>query len=187
MTTASLPTFAHDGRDLPYVDEGTGPAVVLIPETGQPTGSLGTLASILVEEDFRVVRLVSLETGEDARALASSVMALLSELGIDHAWIGGHGAGGTVARAASLDHHDHVNGVLLLAPAPSDLPIAADIPVLVIHGTDDDETPIAESEALVASAPALASLKRVEGAGHLFPLTHPGETSWFIEDYLDWD
>ena len=69
----------------------------------------------------------------------------------------------------------------------ADVPLAADIPVLVVHGTADEVTPLSESERLVASAPALASLKTVEGAGHLFPATHPGETSWFIEDYLDWD
>jgi hypothetical protein len=33
-----------------------GPALVLIPETGQDIASLGTLASILVEEDFRSPR-----------------------------------------------------------------------------------------------------------------------------------
>ncbi len=187
MTAATLQTFEPDGRAISYLDEGTGPALVLIPETGQEIGSLGTLASILVEEDFRVVRLGALDADADVHALARTVVDVMDAVGLDHAWIGGHGFGGTVARTVAADHHDRVNGVLLLAPEPADIPLAADIPVLVVHGTADDVTPLAESERLVASAPALASLKTVEGAGHLFPATHPGETSWFIEDYLDWD
>lgn len=185
MTTPQ--TFEPDGRAIPFIDEGAGPAVVLIPETGQDIGSLGTLASILVEEDFRVVRVAPLDPASDVPALARTIVDLMDAVGLDHSWIGGHGFGATVARAVPHDHHDRVNGVLLMAPEPVDTPLVADIPVLVIHGTDDDVTPIGESERLVASAPAIASLKTVEGAGHLFPATHPGETSWFIEDYLDWD
>ncbi|MFT4051695.1 MAG: alpha/beta hydrolase [Microbacterium sp.] len=196
MTTATLQTFepsepdAPRGRTIGYIDEGTGPALVLIPETGQDVSSLGTLASILVEEDFRVLRLGALDPATDVHALARTVVDVMDAVGLDNAWIGGHGFGGTVARAvpqSDPDHHDRVNGILLLAPEPADIPLAADIPVLVIHGTDDEVTPLSESERLVASAPAIASLKTVEGAGHLFPATHPGEASWFIEDYLDWD
>ena len=187
MTNAPLETFEPNGRAIAYVDEGAGPAVVLIPETGQDISSLGTLASILVEEDFRVIRLAALDPGADRHELAATVVGIMDAAGVDHAWIGGHGFGGTAARTVPADHHDRVNGVLLLAPEPADIPLAADIPVLVIHGTADEVTPLSESERLVASAPALASLKQVEGGGHLFPATHPGETSWFIEDYLDWD
>lgn len=187
MTIAPPETFEPDGRAISYIDEGAGPAVVLIAETGQQIGSLGTLASILVEEDFRVLRLGPPDAAGDVHAHARAVIDLMDAVGLDHAWIGGHGDGGTVARAVPVDHHDRVNGVLLLAPATSEIPLPTDIPVLVIHGTADDVTPFGESERLVASAPATASLKAVEGAGHLFPATHPGETSWFIEDYLDWD
>lgn len=184
---SAIQIFDPADRAVSYIDEGTGPALVLIPETGQDISSLGTLASILVEEDFRVVRLAALDDTADPHALAGTVVEIMDAVGLDHAWIGGHGFGGTVARAVPADHHDRVNGVLLMAPEPADIPLAADIPVLVIHGTADEVTPIGESERLVASAPAIASLTQVEGGGHLFPVTHPGETSWFIEDYLDWD
>lgn len=187
MTTAPTQTFEPDGLAVDYIDEGTGPAVVLIAETGQSIDTLGTLASILVEEDFRVVRLAPLDEAADLHALARTVIGIMDAAGLDHAWVGGHGFGGTVARAVPADHHDRVNGVLLLAPAPADIPLAEDIPVLIIHGTDDEPAAIAESARLLASAPTIASVRQVEGAGHLFPLTHPGETSWFIEDYLDWD
>lgn len=187
MTTATISTFEPDGRAIAYIDEGAGPALVLIPETGQDIASLGTLASILVEEDFRVLRLAPLDVTADVSGLAQAVVDIMDAVGLEHSWIGGHGFGGTVARAVALGHHDRVNGVLLMAPEDVDGDLVDDIPLLVIHGTDDDVTPLTVSERLVASAPAIVSLKQVEGAGHLFPVTHPGETSWFIEDYLDWD
>jgi pimeloyl-ACP methyl ester carboxylesterase len=61
------------------------------------------------------------------------------------------------------------------------------IPVLVIQGTEDRVAPLANGEGLQASAPDRVSVVRIEGGGHMFPATHVGETSWAIEDYLDWD
>lgn len=61
------------------------------------------------------------------------------------------------------------------------------IPVLVIQGTEDPISPLANGEGLQASAPDRVSVVRIEGGGHMFPATHVGETSWAIEDYLDWD
>jgi pimeloyl-ACP methyl ester carboxylesterase len=65
--------------------------------------------------------------------------------------------------------------------------LAPAVPVLVIQGTEDTLTPVANGEALQASAPDRVSVVAVEGGGHLFPVTHVGATSWPIEDYLDWD
>ncbi|MBA8815853.1 pimeloyl-ACP methyl ester carboxylesterase [Microbacterium halimionae] len=70
----------------------------------------------------------------------------------------------------------------------SDLaPLADGIPVLVIQATEDPITPAANGDALQAAAPDRVSVVRVEGAAHMFPVTHIGEASWAIEDYLDWD
>lgn len=224
--TQQRQTFEPDGRAVAYIDEGAGPAVVLLPAAGLDFAYLGTLASILVEEDFRVVRMGSRAGGPaNMHDLARDVVDVLTDLGIDSAWIGGHAFGGGVARTVALDHHDRVNGILLLGvdageavdrtaelaavfgddyapdaalealqtaalastPTPEWAAIAADTPTLVIQGTDDAITPADNGFVLQASAPALVSVKAVDGAGHLFVLTHPGETSWFIEDYLDWD
>jgi uncharacterized protein len=43
-----------------------------------------------------------------------------------------------------------------------------DFPILLIHGTDDDEAPIWVSEAFGAARPDLVSLRRFDDAGHLF-------------------
>lgn len=219
-------TFEPDGRAVTYIDEGTGPAVVLLPAAGLDFAYLGTLASILVEEDFRVIRIGSRTPGPASmHDLAQDVVDVMDAAGIADAWIGGHAFGGAVARAVALDHHDHVNGILLLGvetgtatdraeelaavfgeqftpdaeleqmqgaalsstPTEEWAAVAADTPTLVIQASADTVTPSENGFALQASAPALVSVKQVDGAGHFFALTHPGETSWFIEDYLDWD
>jgi len=65
--------------------------------------------------------------------------------------------------------------------------LAPGVPVLVLQGTEDRMTPASHGLELQASAPDRVSVVAVEGAGHLFPVTHVGATAWPIEDYLDWD
>jgi len=186
-----LDTFEPDGRAISYADEGQGPALVLIPGRGADGGVLGTLASIILEEDFRVVRIGARATSDESdltfEELAQDVIDVLDHIGIDHAWVGGHGFGGSVARAVSAHHSDRVNGVLLLGVEDRDIPLSPIVPVMVLQGTDDDVTPPANGDALQASAPTLVSVTPIEGAGHMFPMTHAGETAAVIEDYLDWD
>jgi pimeloyl-ACP methyl ester carboxylesterase len=212
--------FEPDGRAIPYAVEGNGPAVVLIAGRGLNIAYLGTLAHSVSLEDFRVVRIGSRRPSGAVASmndLAQDVADVMAHLGIDHAWVGGHAFGGSVARVVALDHHDRVNGVLLLgvegaAPAAifTDLPekfrdaeveslqsaareswelppLAQGVPVLVIQGTEDGITPPANGEELQTSAPELVSVVPIEGGGHMFPATHIGATSWAIEDYLDWD
>ncbi len=183
--------FEPDGRAISYAAEGDGPALVLIADRGSDIDLLGSLAHSVSQEDFRVVRVGSRAGDSDASAsdLAQDVVDVMDHLGIDHAWVGGHAFGGSVARAVSLGYHDRVNGVLLLGVEAADVapPLADGLPVLVVQGTEDDVTPPANGEALQASAPGLVSIVPIEGGGHLFPQTHVGATSWAIEDYLDWD
>ncbi|GEP48658.1 alpha/beta hydrolase [Microbacterium saccharophilum] len=117
MSITERQIFEPDGRAIPYVDEGTGPALLLLPARGLDITYLGTLASVLVEEDFRVVQVGARRPGADALTmhdLAQDVVDVMDHLGVEHAWIGGHAFGGAVARTVALDHHDRANGVLLL-------------------------------------------------------------------------
>ncbi len=214
--------FEPEGRAIPYAVEGEGPAVVLIAGQGLTIAYLGTLAHSVAEEDFRVVRIGSRRPSSDADTtvtmndLARDVVDVMDSLSVDHAWVGGHGFGGAVARVVALDHHDRVNGVLLMGVATAatdavDLSevaaafhdadvlalqrsawegpgeLAPTVPVLVIQGAEDRITPPENGEALREAAPGLVSVVTIDGAGHLFPATHMGATSWAIEDYLDWD
>lgn len=235
MTSTERSTFEPDGRAIPYADEGSGPVLVLLPGSGLDIVYLGTLAHVLVEEDFRVIRIGSRHPRAEATGevtlhdLAQDVADVLDHVGVDSAWIGGHAFGGSIARVMAHDHHDRVNGVLLLAVDSSgaatdetwaagddataalvaksqDADVvalhaaaiaateasdwetpAAGVPVLAIIGTADTLTPSGSAESLRNAAPELVSVVSIEGAGHLFPATHAGETSWAIEDYLDWD
>lgn len=188
MTELSI--FEPDDRAIPYADAGEGPALVLIPGRGSEGGALGTVQEILVEEGFRVLRVAARRDAGDDEALndrADDVLAVMDHVGLEDAWIGGHGFGGTVARAFAAAHTDRANGLVLLGVEESDIPLAPLIPVLLVQGTDDDVTPPANGEALRATAPERTSIELMQGAGHLFPATHPLETAEVIGEYIDWD
>ncbi|TAJ46238.1 MAG: alpha/beta hydrolase [Herbiconiux sp.] len=171
--------FEPDGRAIVFAAEGAGPNLVLVADRGAGIESLAALAHSVSTEDFQVVRVATAE--------AQDVIDLLDELEIADAWIGGHGAGGSVARAVALEQHDRVNGLLLLGVEADAPALATGLPVLVVQSSDDDVTPPANGEALRDGAPAQVSVVTIEGGGHRFPATRIGETSWAIEDYLDWD
>ena len=187
--------FEPEGRAIPYVEEGDSPVrLVLVPEPGQDRDALGVVAHYLAEEaGFHVVRVGFRAEPTDADVAVTlddrvdDLTAVMDHLGWDHAWIGGHGFGGTVARAAVAAHPERANGLLLLGVEDEDIDLAPVIPVLIVQGTDDAVTPPANGERLQSAAPERASVKTVAGAGHLFPLTHVVETAVIIEEYLDWD
>ncbi|MFT4137222.1 alpha/beta fold hydrolase [Microbacterium sp.] len=112
--------FEPDGRAVPYVDQGEGPALVLLPGRGLEISYLGILANMLADEGFHVVRIGSRRSATDGgeltmHDLAQDVVDVMDHVGLRSAWIGGHSFGGAVARTVALDHLDRVNGVLLLA------------------------------------------------------------------------
>lgn len=185
--------FEPDGRAIPFVDEGDGPVkLVLIQERDLAADVLGVVSHYLAEEaGFHVLRI-----GHRAEAKREDVslddrvedaLAVIDHVGLGDTWIGGHGFGGTVARAFALAHADRVNGLALLAVEESDIPLAPVMPVLIIQGTKDIDAPFANGEQLQSTAPERASVKSIDGADHLFPMTHPIETAVVIEEYLDWD
>ena len=189
MTENSI--FEPEGRAVPYFDEGEGPvALVLISASGPDNDGLGVVSHYLAEEaGFRVLR-VGARAGSDDLALderAADVLAVMDHVGLHDSWIGGHGFGGSVARAFTATHAERANGLLLLGVEESTTPLAPTIPVLIVQATGDEITPPANGNRLQATAPERASIKVIDGADHHFPMTHPIETSVIIEEYLDWD
>lgn len=181
--------FEPDGRAIPFAVEGEGPvSLVLIAEGELGSDGLAVISHYLVEEaGFHVVRIGSRAESASIEERVEDAAAVLDHIGLVHAWIGGHGAGGTVARVFAASHTDRTNGLLLLGVEDENIPLAPLMPVLIIQGADDDITPPAHGERLQATAPERASVKRIDGAGHRFPLTHPIQTAFIIEEYLDWD
>lgn len=181
--------FEPDGRAIPFAVEGEGPvSLVLLPEGELRADGLAVISHYLVEEaGFHVIRIGSRADAASIDERVDGVVAVLDHLGLAHTWIGGHSTGGTAARVFAASHTDRSNGLLLLGVEDEDIALAPLIPVLIIQGSNDDVTPPANGEALQATAPERASVRTLEGAGHLFPATHPIETAFIIEEYLDWD
>ena len=182
--------FEPDGRAIPFVDEGDGPVkLVLIQEHGLAADVLVVVGHYLAEEaGFHVVRVGHRAGAEEVsfEERVADALAVIDHVGLEDTWFGGHGFGGTVARALVAAHPDRANGLLLLGVEEADIELPPAIPVLIIQGTDDVTTPVANAERLQASVPDRASIKSVDG-DHLFPMTHPIETAVVIEEYLDWD
>ena len=187
MTQQSI--LEHDGRSVPYLVEGEGPiGLVLIAAGSLETDPLGVVAHYLAEEaGFHVVRIGADPTATDREQRGADAIAVMDHLGFDDAWIGGYGAGGTIARVATAAHPDRANGLLLLGVEEADIALAPMIPVLIVQGTDDETMPAANAERLQSAAPERASIKSIAGADHRFPLTHLMDTAVTIEEYLDWD
>lgn len=183
--------FEPEGRAVPFVDEGEGPVtLVLTTHRELAADGLGVISHYLAEEaGFRVVRIGTRADATDLTPAdrAADALAVIDSLGIADTWIGGHGFGGTIARAFAAEYTDHVNGLLLLGTEDVDMPLAPAIPVLLVQASDDEITPAAHAEKLQATAPERASIKEVHGADHYFVATHPIETAVIIEEYLDWD
>lgn len=145
MTTITRDTFEPDGRAIAYADQGEGPAIVLLPAQGLTITYLATLASVAEEDGFRVVRIGPRQQARDAvtmHDLAQDVVDVMDHLGLDSAWIGGHGFGGALARTVGLDHVGRVSGVMLLGaqtadPIPSDAQAALDL----VFSDAEDLTP----------------------------------------------
>ena len=197
--------FEPEGRAIPYAVEGDGPGLVLIAGQGLGVDYLGSVAHWMAGEDFRVVRIGSRRPAglADAAApagtavsmsdLAQDVVDVMDHAGVATAWVGGHAFGGQrdIARHHRIPERfrdAEVEPMQIAARTASPLaPLAPGVPVLVLQGTDDTVTPVANGDALKASAPDRVSVVAIEGGTHMFPATHIGATSFAIEDYLDWD
>jgi pimeloyl-ACP methyl ester carboxylesterase len=190
-TVTQTSTFEPDLRAVPFVDEGEGPVTLtLVTRRDLHADGLGVVAHYLAEEaGFRVVRIGARaeSDGISDSDRAADALAVLDHLGIADTWIGGHSAGGTIARVLAAEHHERVNGLLLLGVEDVEIDLVAGIPVLIVQASDDDITPAVHAEKLQATAPERASITRIPHADHYFPATHPIETAVVIEEYLDWD
>jgi pimeloyl-ACP methyl ester carboxylesterase len=192
---AETQIFDPASRAIPYIDEGEGPtSLILIPERGLDGDALGVIAHYLAEEaGFRVVRIGSRPDSDGSEGVAElseradDTAAVIDHLDLAGSWIGGHGTGGTVARAVAAEHSHRVGGLLLLAVEDEQIPLPSSMPVLIIQGTDDEITPSANGERLQSTASDRASIAAIQRGDHLFPMTHPVETAVLIEEYLDWD
>ena len=185
--------FEPDGRAVPYIEEGSGPvSLVLISGRLPNSDGLGAVSHYLANEaGFHVVRIGPRDGSNTAEApvdeRAEDALALIDHLGLPHTWIGGYGSGGTVARVFAAQNSERVNGLVLLRVEEKQIQLPPVIPVLIVQAAEDELTPPSNGEQLRAAAPERTSVTTIDGADHLFPMSHPIETAMVIEEYLDWD
>ena len=83
-------------------------------------------------------------------------------------YIGGHSMGGSMAAGFASKHHDELAGLFMIgsyAAAMHAMPDAA-IPVLLVHGTRDEEVSEAEIAAQPARLPEQTRFVTIEGGDH---------------------
>ncbi|MFV0307691.1 MAG: alpha/beta fold hydrolase, partial [Desertimonas sp.] len=135
------------GVSIPYLDEGDGPPIVLLPGGSLDISYLARLAAALTAGGMRVVRVGARTPPTDPDVtvsmhdLAADVLATMKHLDLPKAWIAGHAFGNRVARTVALDQPDRIAGVVLLAAGgtvqPS--PEAADALRIAFSDVSHDE------------------------------------------------
>jgi pimeloyl-ACP methyl ester carboxylesterase len=114
-----------DGARIHYVDEGTGPVLLLVHGL---SGQLFNFTHSLVprlRDNFRVVIPDRPGSGYSTRpagatatldAQARILSRFCEELGLDRPLVAGHSLGGAIALALALNHPERIGGLVLLSP-----------------------------------------------------------------------
>jgi pimeloyl-ACP methyl ester carboxylesterase len=116
-----------DGARIHYLDEGTGPPVLLVHGlAGQMHNFTHSLLGRLLKHGFRVVIPDRPGSGYSTRpahasatinAQALVISRFCEELSLERPLVVGHSLGGAIALALALNHPEQVAGLALLAPA----------------------------------------------------------------------
>ena len=119
-----------EGGKIHWIDEGSGPPVVLIHGLG---GNLHNFTYALTDKltkDFRVVAIDrpgcgwSERDGPDRAALtvqASMIAEFIQSENLGKPLVVGHSLGGAIAETLALNHPDYVGALALLCPATNDV------------------------------------------------------------------
>ena len=107
---------------LELIDQGAGPAIVMIPSLGRGAHDFDNLARYLVDAGFRVIRpqprgiglSVGPMTGLTLHDLADDVVLAITGSGLKSAIVLGHDDGNRIARATAAYHPERVRRVILV-------------------------------------------------------------------------
>ncbi len=114
-----------DGERFHYVEEGAGPALVMIHGLMGSSRNLTYALSGQLREHFRVISVDRPGSGYSTRqrgtaadlpAQARQMAAFINTLKLDKPLVLGHSLGGAIALALALDHPHAVSGLILVAP-----------------------------------------------------------------------
>ncbi len=107
---------------LQLIDQGAGPAIVMIPSLGRGANDFDDLAGRLVQAGFRVIRpqprgigaSTGPMTGLTLHDLADDVALVITGSGLTSAVVLGHDDGNRIARATAAYHPELVSRVILV-------------------------------------------------------------------------
>ncbi|WP_394777685.1 alpha/beta fold hydrolase, partial [Undibacterium sp.] len=114
-----------DGARIHYLDEGNGPAIVLVHGLGGQSGHFSYALMSLLSSRFRVIAIDRPGSGHSTRPAAmlarlntqgDVVAALIQALDLQRPLLVGHSLGGAVALNVALRHAGSAGGLALIAP-----------------------------------------------------------------------
>jgi pimeloyl-ACP methyl ester carboxylesterase len=114
-----------DGARIHYLDEGTGPALLLVHGLGGQMHNFTHSLLGRLRDDFRIVILDRPGSGYSTRpakasttigAQARIISRFCQELKLGRSLVVGHSLGGAIALALALNYPEQVAGLALLAP-----------------------------------------------------------------------
>jgi pimeloyl-ACP methyl ester carboxylesterase len=115
-----------DGARIHYLDEGSGPPLVLIHGLGGQMHNFTHSLLDRLKHNHRVIILdrpgcgYSTHPRKGSAALAAQakiIAGFIEKLGLEQPLIVGHSLGGAIALMLALDHPEKIGGLALLAPA----------------------------------------------------------------------
>ena len=154
------------------VDEGEGPAVVLLHGRGGSAGTWRELVPLLAAR----CRVLVPDDAQDLRAQLE---------GVERFAVVGEREGADLALDLCLED-DRVDALVLLTPTGAgrrDSLAALEIPVLIFAGEDDPQTPVEVAEQLNEAIPT-STLGFLPGAGHHLVEEAPATVFPMIYEYL---
>jgi pimeloyl-ACP methyl ester carboxylesterase len=118
-----IETVSYDQTTIEVLDQGSGPAVVMIPSLGRGAADFDALAARVAAAGYRVLRpqprAIGASTGPQSgitlHSLAEDVARVIDFSGEGQAVVLGHAAGNRTARAVAAYYRDKVAAVVLLA------------------------------------------------------------------------
>jgi len=120
----------HDTVRTEVLEQGKGPAIVILPSLGRGAGDYDQVAAFLVADGFQVLRPQPRGIGRSAAPMtgltlhdyAADVAAVISQQVKGPAIVVGHAFGNFVARMLATDRPDLVKAVVLAAASPGKVP-----------------------------------------------------------------
>jgi pimeloyl-ACP methyl ester carboxylesterase len=120
----------HDSVQIEVLEQGKGPAIVILPSLGRGAEDYDRVAADLAADGFRVLRPQPRGIGRSIGPMegltlhdyAADVAAVIAQQTKPPVLVVGHAFGNFVARMLATDHPDMVRAVVLAAASPGKVP-----------------------------------------------------------------